>query len=75
MKPFDPRLMRYARATRTFLAVTVGLGAAVAGLAIAQATLLADVLSRAFLCSVRSCSGGQRWHGARTSWRIGRRQR
>ena len=49
MKPFDPRLMRYARATRTFLAVTVGLGAAVAGLAIAQATLLADVLSRAFL--------------------------
>jgi thiol reductant ABC exporter CydD subunit len=49
VRPLDPRLLRYARATRTFLAVTVVLGAAVAGLAIAQATLLADVLSRAFL--------------------------
>ncbi len=44
----DPRLLRYARVTWAFLAVTVVLGAAVAGLAIAQATLLADVLSRAF---------------------------
>jgi len=49
VRPLDPRLLRYARATRTFLGVTVALGAAVAGLAIAQATLLADLLSSAFL--------------------------
>lgn len=49
MKPLDPRLLRYARATRTFLVVTVLLGAAVAGLALAQATLLAGVLTDAFL--------------------------
>src|SRR5215211_2669868 len=48
MKPLDPRLLRYARVTWAFLAGTVVLGAAVAGLALAQATLLADVLSRAF---------------------------
>jgi thiol reductant ABC exporter CydD subunit len=48
VRPLDPRLLRYARGTRTFLAATIGLGAAVAVLAIAQAVLLADLLSRAF---------------------------
>ncbi|MGI5205622.1 thiol reductant ABC exporter subunit CydD [Spirillospora sp. CA-108201] len=49
MKPLDPRLLRHARTTRPFLAASVLLGAATAGLIIAQATLLAGMLSRAFL--------------------------
>ena len=49
MRPFDPRLLRYARATQAFLLVTVVLGVAVAGLAIAQARLLAELISGAFL--------------------------
>ncbi len=49
MKPFDPRLLRSARATRTHLAVSVVLGLTTAGLAIAQARLLADAVSAAFL--------------------------
>jgi thiol reductant ABC exporter CydD subunit len=49
MKPLDPRLLRHARTTRPFLAASVLLGTATAGLIIAQATLLADMLTRAFL--------------------------
>ncbi len=49
MRPLDPRLLRYARPARTFLLVTVVLGAMVAGLAIAQAGLLATLLSEAFV--------------------------
>jgi thiol reductant ABC exporter CydD subunit len=49
MRPFDPRLLRYARTTRAYLALSVVLGTATAGLIIAQATVLADVISRAFL--------------------------
>ncbi|TDD70609.1 thiol reductant ABC exporter subunit CydD [Actinomadura darangshiensis] len=49
MKPLDPRLLRYARTTRLFLLASVALGAATAGLIIAQATLLAGMLTRAFL--------------------------
>ncbi|MEV4005303.1 thiol reductant ABC exporter subunit CydD [Actinomadura sp. NPDC049753] len=49
MKPLDPRLLRHARTTRPFLAASVLLGAATAGLIIAQATLLAGMLTRAFL--------------------------
>ncbi|MCA1219142.1 thiol reductant ABC exporter subunit CydD [Streptomyces sp. 8L] len=48
MKPIDPRLLRYARATRFFLAATVMLGAIGAGLVIAQAMLIADVVVGAF---------------------------
>ncbi|MEV7032452.1 thiol reductant ABC exporter subunit CydD [Streptomyces sp. NPDC093272] len=48
MKPIDPRLLRYARATRLFLAAVVGLGAVGAGLVIAQAMLIADVVVGAF---------------------------
>ncbi|MEU2064637.1 thiol reductant ABC exporter subunit CydD [Streptomyces sp. NPDC013455] len=48
MKPIDPRLLRYARATRLFLAVVVGLGAVGAGLVIAQAMLVAEVVVGAF---------------------------
>ncbi len=49
MRALDPRLLRYARATRTFLVVSVSLGAVSALLIVAQAWLLADVVSRAFL--------------------------
>ncbi|MEO3751772.1 thiol reductant ABC exporter subunit CydD [Streptomyces sp. B6B3] len=48
MKPVDPRLLRYARATRGFLAASVALGLAGAGLVIAQAVLLAEVIVGAF---------------------------
>ncbi|WP_217545991.1 thiol reductant ABC exporter subunit CydD [Streptomyces sp. GbtcB6] len=48
MKPIDPRLLRYARATRLFLVAVVGLGAVGAGLVIAQAMLLAEVVVGAF---------------------------
>ncbi len=49
MRPLDPRLLRWARATRAFLAASVVLGVLTAGLVIAQAVLLADLLTRAFL--------------------------
>ncbi|MGV9274460.1 thiol reductant ABC exporter subunit CydD [Streptomyces griseosporeus] len=48
MKPIDPRLLRHARATRLFLAAVVGLGALGAGLVIAQAMLIAEVVVGAF---------------------------
>jgi ATP-binding cassette subfamily C protein CydCD len=48
VKPIDPRLLRYARATRLFLAAVVGLGAVGAGLVIAQAMLIAEVVVGAF---------------------------
>ncbi|NIY66749.1 thiol reductant ABC exporter subunit CydD [Streptomyces malaysiensis] len=48
MKPIDPRLLRYARATRFFLAASVALGLAGAGLVIAQAMLIAEIVVGAF---------------------------
>ncbi|MFH8404550.1 thiol reductant ABC exporter subunit CydD [Streptomyces sp. NPDC018019] len=48
MKPVDPRLLRYARATRFFLAAVVVLGLAGAGLVIGQAMLIAEVVVGAF---------------------------
>ncbi|WP_316739419.1 thiol reductant ABC exporter subunit CydD [Streptomyces sp. MK7] len=48
VKPIDPRLLRYARATRHFLMAVVALGALGAGLVIAQAMLIADVVVGAF---------------------------
>ncbi|MER7894858.1 thiol reductant ABC exporter subunit CydD [Streptomyces sp. NPDC096046] len=48
MKPIDPRLLRYARATRGFLVAVVALGAVGAGLVIAQAMLIAEVVVGAF---------------------------
>ncbi|HWS32483.1 MAG TPA: thiol reductant ABC exporter subunit CydD [Actinoplanes sp.] len=49
MKPLDPRLLRYARTTRTYLAATVVLGTVHAALLIAQAVLLADAITEVFL--------------------------
>ncbi|MEU6862446.1 thiol reductant ABC exporter subunit CydD [Streptomyces sp. NPDC046876] len=48
VKPIDPRLFRYARSTRPFLAAVVALGCAGAGLVIGQAMLLAEIVVGAF---------------------------
>ncbi|MFE9258735.1 thiol reductant ABC exporter subunit CydD [Streptomyces sp. NPDC006879] len=48
MKPIDPRLLRYARATRGFLLALVALGLLGAGLVVAQAMLIAEVVTGAF---------------------------
>ncbi|MFF2779632.1 thiol reductant ABC exporter subunit CydD [Streptomyces sp. NPDC058052] len=48
MKPIDPRLLRYARATRFFLVAVVVLGLVGAALVIAQAMLIAEVVVGAF---------------------------
>ncbi|MEU1865198.1 thiol reductant ABC exporter subunit CydD [Streptomyces gardneri] len=48
MKPIDPRLLRYARATRFFLAAVVVLGLAGAALVVAQAMLIAEIVVGAF---------------------------
>ncbi|RKT16663.1 ATP-binding cassette subfamily C protein CydCD [Streptomyces sp. 1114.5] len=48
MQPVDPRLLGYARATRAFLAGSVLLGAAGAALVVAQASLIAEIVVRAF---------------------------
>ncbi|MFJ5308071.1 thiol reductant ABC exporter subunit CydD [Streptomyces sp. NPDC088350] len=48
VKPIDPRLLRYARATRLFLVAVVSLGAVGAGLVIAQAMLIAEIVVGAF---------------------------
>ncbi|WP_443067736.1 thiol reductant ABC exporter subunit CydD [Streptomyces sp. NBC_01351] len=48
MKPIDPRLLRYARATRLFLGAVVALGIAGAGLVVGQAMLIAEIVVGAF---------------------------
>ncbi|WP_046583726.1 thiol reductant ABC exporter subunit CydD [Streptomyces mangrovisoli] len=48
MKPIDPRLLRHAHATRLFLGAMVFLGALGAGLVIAQAMLIAEIVVGAF---------------------------
>ncbi|HWX45019.1 MAG TPA: thiol reductant ABC exporter subunit CydD [Solirubrobacteraceae bacterium] len=48
MRALDPRLLRYARATRTFLFASVALGVLSALLIVSQAWLLADVVAGAF---------------------------
>ncbi|MDT0489396.1 thiol reductant ABC exporter subunit CydD [Streptomyces griseus] len=48
MKPIDPRLVRYARATRFFLAAVVALGLVGAALVIAQAMLIAEIVVGGF---------------------------
>ncbi|MFF5288395.1 thiol reductant ABC exporter subunit CydD [Paractinoplanes globisporus] len=49
MKPLDRRLLRYARASRWFLAATVALGVASAALIVGQAAILAYGISAVFL--------------------------
>ncbi|MFF7330560.1 thiol reductant ABC exporter subunit CydD [Streptomyces sp. NPDC008150] len=59
MKPIDPRLLRYARATRFFLGAVVLLGAVGAGLVVAQAMLISETVVGAF-------QHGLSVHGLRT---------
>jgi thiol reductant ABC exporter CydD subunit len=49
VRALDPKLLQYARATRTFLIVSVVLGVLSALLIVAQAWLLADIVAGAFL--------------------------
>ena len=49
MRALDRRLLGYARATRTFLRISITLGFISALLIIAQAWLLAEIVSRAFI--------------------------
>ncbi|MFD5320974.1 thiol reductant ABC exporter subunit CydD [Streptomyces sp. NPDC127098] len=49
MRPIDPRLLRHARATRSFLAASVALGLAGALLVIGQAVLIAGIVTDAFV--------------------------
>ncbi|MDQ2624698.1 MAG: thiol reductant ABC exporter subunit CydD, partial [Actinomycetota bacterium] len=44
MKPLDPRLLRYARSARGYLALTVVLGLVTAACAVAQALLIGHAL-------------------------------
>ena len=44
--PTDPRLLHYTRATRRYLIATILLGGVTAGLVVAQAWLIATVISR-----------------------------
>ena len=48
MRPLDPRLLRYARVTRRFLVASVVSGTLIAGLAVVQAFMLADVITSVF---------------------------
>ncbi|GAB7032202.1 thiol reductant ABC exporter subunit CydD [Streptomyces sp. NPDC021749] len=48
VKPVDPRLLRYAHATRGFLIAVVFLGLAGAGLVVGQAMLIAEIVVGAF---------------------------
>ncbi|MER7671774.1 thiol reductant ABC exporter subunit CydD [Kitasatospora sp. NPDC096128] len=48
MQPVDPRLLAHARTTRAFLAGSVLLGGAGAALVVAQASLIAEIVVRAF---------------------------
>ncbi|MFE6065719.1 thiol reductant ABC exporter subunit CydD [Streptomyces sp. NPDC056525] len=48
VKPIDPRLLRYARATRVFLIAVVMLGLVGAALVIAQAMLIAEIVVGSF---------------------------
>ncbi|WP_395361658.1 thiol reductant ABC exporter subunit CydD [Streptomyces sp. YH02] len=48
VKPIDPRLLRYARATRVFLIAVVTLGLVGAALVIAQAMLIAEIVVGSF---------------------------
>lgn len=59
VKPIDPRLLRYARATRFFLGAVVLLGAIGAGLVVAQAMLISETVVGAF-------QHGLSVHGLRT---------
>ena len=45
MRPLDPRLLRHARAVRTYVLITTGLGVLTTALVVVQAVLLARVIA------------------------------
>ncbi|MGF7239202.1 MAG: thiol reductant ABC exporter subunit CydD [Frankia sp.] len=49
MRAFDPKLPRYARASRAYIGVSVALGVGTALLLVAQASLLASLISAVFV--------------------------
>ncbi|MGW5359192.1 thiol reductant ABC exporter subunit CydD [Actinopolymorpha pittospori] len=49
LRALDRRLLRQARATRSYLGLSVGIGVLGAGLVIGQAALLSSVIARAFV--------------------------
>lgn len=49
MRPLDPRLLKYAKATKTYLAVTTLMGCVTASLVMAQAIILGTLISSVFL--------------------------
>ena len=57
MKPLDPRLLTYARAARGYLALTVTTGLVTAGLVIAQAIILAQVLGQVVVAAGSADAG------------------
>lgn len=67
MRPVDPRLLRRARPVRLFLVALTGIGALDALLLIAQATLLADLVSGLVL-SPHALDGGRA--GGDAGWLI-----
>ncbi len=60
MRPLDPRLLRYARSTRGFLALAVVIGSLTAVLVIVQAWLLSSVI-------VGVTADGLTWDNVRNS--------
>ncbi|HEX6762177.1 MAG TPA: thiol reductant ABC exporter subunit CydD [Gaiellaceae bacterium] len=58
LRALDPRLLRHARAVRVLLAADVAIGVAATLLVLAQATLFARIVSKAF---AGASLGGVRW--------------
>lgn len=88
MKPLDPQFLRQVRAARWYVALTVGLGVASAGLIVAQALLIAALLapvvrgdgpapsarwSFAALALVVACRAGVAWAQERYALRAAAR--
>lgn len=75
VKPIDPRLLRYARATRRFLIAVVLLGLVGAALVVAQAMLIAEVVVGAFQKGLSPPVLGRLWRCWRRSPSAGRSSR
>ena len=55
MKPLDPRLTRYARAARRYIAATALTGVLIAGLVVAQAWLISRIVAPHYEIGRASC--------------------
>ncbi len=70
--PVDPRLLRYTRGTRRYLVATVLLGAVTAGLVVAQAWLIANVVSRVVVRAPGAAARSGRWRSLLLAVIVGR---